>query len=919
MTQLQQTTSAPPSISAPSWAVRGYLDEHRAELAGLLRAPRSAGMLFARRHAEIMDGLLAQLHAGAAARLPEVRLDSFALAAVGGYGRQLLGCKSDLDVRFITDGSPDKLRSFVEAMLYPLWDAGVSIGHQVVSLSEAVEAARHDLPTATALLDLRPLVGNAALVRKLSERASAALWSESRLPAFLAELERHAQVRYERFGDSVYLLEPDVKNGTGGVRDLDLALWAARARFHTSDLRKLEALGVVTGGQVEEILLACDFLWAVRNHLHERAGRRCDRLTFGEQESLAGLMGYATRIGAAPGASATQLLGATVEAFMSDYYRHARAITRVRDQIIGRAKRRERRIRPREVDLGQGLLRCEGGVGLRNPAELASDPALALRMYAMAVARDMPVLAHSREAVLRATNDESFGAALRASAEASALFVSLVATCRQTRFRNGSILAELHDVGLLVAMLPEFAPVVGRVHHDMYHVYTVDVHSVAAVDRLRALSRGDFVAEQPLACRLAAEVARPQPLFMATLLHDIGKAIGGHDHARRGAEMARPILTRLGFSPDDVDDACHLVDKHLVMYLVAVQRDLADPATVKEFVREVRGREGLRDLFLLTVADLSTTSPTSMTKWKAGMLDTLMRASDALLSGQTGEEPSRAARVRDQVKRSWTQPGDHGFIDEFLATMPERYLMSNTPAEIAAHASVAQQRPGETVTAKLVPSRHPDVAELCVVTDGRADTELCVVAADRPGLLASITAAISANRLEIHAAQINSRTRPDGGVQAVDVFWVRSAARGAEGVAERLPKLERDLRGVIAGQLQPSELLKQPEVSNRSARAVPTVFTEIVIDDRASAQHTIIEVLTADRHALLFTLAQALHELAITIHVAKINTEGSRVIDVFYVTETDGRKLQPGTRTEEVRARLQAALGQPAGQALPAS
>jgi [protein-PII] uridylyltransferase len=887
----------------PASTLRAHLEDRRHELRGLLGSRATAGVQLARRHAEIMDALLLQLYGGAAVGPRRQPPGSFALAAVGGYGRRLLACKSDLDVRFVTSGPPEALRDFVQAMLYPLWDAGVSIGHQVVSVGEAVKAAKGDLPTATALLDLRLLAGDPAVIEELSRKAYASVFSAAELPSFLQRLEQQAQARYERFGDSLYLLEPEVKNGTGGLRDLDLALWAARARFRTSDLGELQALSVISAAQVEEVTRASDFLWALRNHLHTRAGRRNDRLTFADQEALAPLFGYATSVDVPPGASETQRLGVMVEAFMSDYYRHARAITRLRDQVIGRAKRREGVSRPREVDLGNGLLSCGGGVGLRDERQLHSDPAVALRLYAAAVEQDLTVLAQSRDAIAQAAGDEAFAAALRSSPEASALFVSLVTTCRQARFRNGSILGELHDVGLLVAMLPEFAPVVGRVHHDMYHVYTVDVHSVAAVDRLRALVRGDLAAEQPLACRLAAEIVRPATLFMATLLHDVGKAIGGHDHSARGARMARSILGRLGLAQEAVDDACHLIDKHLVMYLMAVQRDLADPATVDDLLRETRSPEGLRDLYLLTVADLSTTSPTSMTRWKAGMLDALLREGEARLSGESNDEASRLSRVRDQVRSEWSSPADRDFLEQYLASMPDRYLLSNPASAIVVHATAALQRPGDWVTATLVPPHDADVVQLCVVTDARANAELCVVAADRPGLLAAIAAAISANGLEIHAAQINSRPLPEGGVQAVDVFWVRSA-RGVAGVAERLPNVERDLRLLVSGALRPDALLKRSRAARSSDRHTPSVFTEIVIDNRASERYTVIEVLSADRAALLFMLAQALHEIGISIHVAKINTEGSRVIDVFYVTEADGTKILPGPRSDQVRTAL---------------
>jgi len=899
------TQNLPPSLperaSVPPALLRAQLERSHRELRGLLADRPASGVVLAQRHAEHMDELLRLLYANASFDRREI---SLLVGAVGGYGRCLLGMKSDVDLCFVTSGPTELLRPLIDELLYPLWDAGVSVGHQVITIGEAIEAALGDLPTATELLDLRPVAGNLPLARALHQRLFDGVFAEAKVPSFIDRLEERALQRHQRFGDSVYLLEPDVKNGMGGLRDLDFALWASRARFGVSDLRGLCGLGVISGQRVIETERAVDFLWSVRNHLHELAGRKIDRLTFVEQELVSRALGYGERVECAEPESSLQQTGAMVEAFMSDYYRHARVITQVSEQIFGHAKRRSDRADPRERSLGAGLVSCGGGVGLLDAAELERDPGLSLRLYATAVARDAAVLSRSRDAVSQAALAPEFCAKLRADGEASALFVQLVASRRRSPFHGRSIVSELHDVGLLLAMIPEFAPVVGRVHHDIYHVYTVDVHSVAAVDRLHALARGELALEHPLGCRLAAEIANPKMLALATLLHDVGKAIGGHNHAQRGAEMARDILLRLGLAAEDVDDACHLILKHLALYVVAARRDLGDPATIADFAQEVRGREGLRDLYLLTVADLSTTSPNAMTKWKAGMVDALWRATDALLSGDTANEPSRVLRAREQVRALWPHDADWRALAEYLETMPERYLTANTPSEIVAHALVATQPRESPVAASLVPSKLEDIVELCVVTEGRASTGLCVVAGDRPGLLAAISAAISANRLRIQAAQIHSRPLRDGGTQAVDLFSVHVSREDELTLEERMAKLEHDLNSVILGTLEPRSLLRRPRSSRWSERPAPPVETKVVIEHHASSQHTIIEVVTQDRPALLFYLAEALHTLGLTIGIAKISTEGTRVIDVFYVNEADGAKIEPGERTELVRERL---------------
>ncbi len=887
-----------------------YLELHRRDLLRLLDNSDTSGVAFASRHSKIMDGLLTTMFPIALAGMSaSFRAIPIVLGAVGGYGRGLLGFKSDLDLRLITDEAPERLQPLAEALFYPLWNLGVSVGHQVTSVSEFVEGARRDLPTATCLLDLRVLSGDASVARRLEERAFSGIFSEGELPAFMERLENELRARHSRFGDSVYLLEPDVKSGAGGLRDLDIAFWAARARFRVANVAGFRRLGVVSSREGADLAEATEFLWTLRNHLHRHANRRSDRLTFEEQETIAELLDYCAPL--APGESEDDVTGVAVEALMSDYYRHARVILRVREQIIARSTPHLVRARRRIEDVEGGLQSFNGQLTFAHTSELDRDPALVLRICAAAVDRRTTILPYARDHIVRATSKPEFCEALRQNTEAGALFVRLVATSQESAFRSNSILSELHDVGLLTAMIPEFLPVVGRVHHDIYHVYTVDVHSVAAVDHLRALFRGELAAVQPLAARVAADVTRHHVLLLATLLHDVGKAIGGRDHSRRGADMARAILTRLGLPPADVEAACHLILQHLVMYRVAVCRDLEDPATIASFAPQVLGVEGLRHLYLLTIADLSTTSPTSMTRWKSRMLDELFLSTEGILSGGAPSAPERLRLLRAKVKKYWPEHEDFAFVDEYLGSMPERYLLSNAPHEIAAHALVALRSRGSVVVVAIVPSRLEDVTELCVVTgEGVSEGPWFLATGDRPGLLAAIAAAIAGNNLEVHAAQIYTRELPRGGEQAVDLFWV-TRRPDEDGGAAVVAKLQRDLESVLRGTVTPGDLLKKPGSSRWSERPSPPVATEVVLDNRASARHTLIEVVARDRPGLLFTVSRAFHEVGITIAIAKINTEGTRAIDVFYVTELDGGKVDGEARTSGVRQHLLAALGPP--------
>jgi [protein-PII] uridylyltransferase len=874
--------------------LRRYVAVHRLEIERLVKeGDVSTGLVAGQRYSKVVDGLLSSLlYTTRAVMFPNGDSPRIALVAVGSYGRNTLSVHSDLDVRLLSEADLSVVRPLAEALLYPLWDAGLNVGHQVITREDTLELARTDLPTATSLLDFRHVAGDGALTAGLMAAAFEKLFSGSHLPDFLARLERGAHERHERFGGSVFLLEPDVKNGTGGLRDLDVARWAARARFRIEDFEGMVRVGALAKREWRDISLAWRFLSSVRNHLHLQSRRRADRLIFEQQERVALAMGYG------PG-------GAGVEAFMSDYYRHARSIELACRMSIARSRPVPDR-KPDEVDIGGGFKLSNGRISVHDLALFKEDPALALRLYRVAVERDVLVDDAARQAVVRACGSKSFCSRLRKSKTAARTFVDLVKVVQTTQFPGGSILRELHEVGLLVAMIPEFLPVVGRVHHDIYHVYTVDVHSVAAVDRLRALCRGDLAAEQSLACRLAADMARPDVLFFATLLHDLGKDTGGQNHSERGADMCPEILGRLGIEEPEIEEVQHLIRKHLRMYHVATRRDIDDPHTIREFCAELHGQEGLNELFLLTVADVSTTSPTALTAWKSRMLNELYVAAERWFSdGPPTRGLGYVSRIREQVRVLVdTRPGlklDPEFVDLTLNALPARYVYANSAAGILKHLAVIHEAQG-----KLSLVRELDTSEPYF--------ELCVVADDRPGLLSYIAASLAAAKVKVIGAQIYSFQLPGAPKRAVDMFWVRAGQESAN-ARRLLPRVEQYLADILAGKVEAVDLIRGEKQSMRwNWRPAPAVETEILIDNRSATRHTVVEVITQDRRDLLFWLSAAMHREEITIDLAKINTEGERVADVFYVTNRDGSKLDEEQVTRAER-RVQATLAMIEGEA----
>ncbi len=857
-----------------------YLLEYRAELREAIDSGAS-GVEVAKRHAKVLEGLLGALYcaADAAARqgglVPEGRC---ALLAIGGLGRRRVGLHSDLDVLFVCDDVSDPyVTAMAHALLYPLWDCGVEIGHAVRGVDETIALAREDVRTATTLLDARRVAGDRAICDELVRGGRARVF-EPRLGWFLTALSDDAAARHARTGGSLYLLEPDVKLSRGALRDLDVALWAAGARFCAHTPSDLARLGVIPLSESDRLAVAVEFLWRVRGLLHRRAGRRQDRLTFDDQEEIAEQLGFIDGVTLA------------VEQFMQAYYRHARVVAQVSERVLMRARPEMRRPPPSLRVGGDGTAYFGEHLTLERTDELDEDPVLALRLYESASARGAPVYPFARDAIARRCATSVFRDALRDHPEANALFRQLLV--RSAHWGGRTLNEELHEVGLLLAMVPEFEPLLGRVQHDVYNVYTVDAHSVKALDRFVALRAGERVEHHSLSARLAIEAPRPEPLALAILLHAIGKTHGPRG-ASRGPDMARPIAERLGLTPVDVEHTVWLIREQHALYRWATQRDVHDGDVLAELARSVGTLDRLRDLYLLTVCVLSTTNPTAMTAWKATVLEDLYLGLSQLLAGSGNSQ--RVSSLREEVRVGFAGDAGQEMLDEFVAGMPDRYILANPPGDVRRHARIARDARdlGEgAVTVRVAPGRT------------RSTSELVVVAPDQAGLLADVTVLLAAHRLEIVSAQIYTRTGRDEST-AFDVFTVKSSREISRSVVARL---EEELAARLRDQLSVAELFARIPKAPAWAPKGPKIPTQVTVDNAASPRFTIVDVSTRDRVGLLHVIAKSLHEQELSIAVSKVNTEGERVSDVFYVTNKDGMKVKDPTTLATIRATLGAEL-----------
>ncbi len=837
------------------------------------------GVLTARSHARALDGLLNALYCAsdaASQTLGQSPRGRLALVAVGGYGRSTLGLHSDVDVVFLCDDSSDPfVGALAEGLLYPLWDLGVDIGHAVRSVEETVRLAREDIRTTTTLIDFRRIAGSGSILDDL-ERSAREQVLEPHLVEFLDALEQDTANRHRRFGGSLYLLEPDVKQGRGGLRDLDVAEWAARARWGARNEQDYVRTGALLAREVRELDDAREMLWRVRNLLHLRAGRQQDRLTFGDQEDLAQELGFVDGV----------TLG--VEQFMQAYYRHARIVALTAERMLDRARPRRQGRAATFRKLADGIFLADDVISLEEPNRLESDPALAFRFYRQALRHQKRPDHSVRDAIARTAPDKRWRLRLQDSEEATQLFLSELLNVDSAPFRTGSTIAELHEVGLVTAMIPEFDPLVGRVNHDLFHVYTADIHAVKALEHLQALTRGESRVSS-LAARLAAEAPRRLPVFLAVLLHSLGR-VRGKDQEAQGARLAESVALRLGFSAIDAQHIGWLVREQKSLYRWATQRDIHDPQSLAEVVRMVGTSERLRDLFLCTIGVVSTANPKGISSWKARALEDLYLATLAELeSGQTPiQTETRALEVKLQAVVGFAGDAGQEELQAFIDQMPDRYFLANPVDVVRRHARIARDRDPDLVTVRVGPGPSDDVEEVVVVSS------------DRSGFLADLTAVFAAHDLSVLSAQIYTRQRPAGN-EVFDVFWVK-IGENTPMPARLAEELREDIARRITNRISAEDLIARGSTPPPWAvRPGPQVPTHISVDNNASAKYTIVDVFTRDRKGLLHEIARTLHELDLSIAVSKVNTEGQSVADVFYVADQDGKKLRDPERLKSLQ------------------
>ena len=865
-------------------ALRGALDAGRAELERRLLTKPSAGHECASGYAFLTDQIVRVIHDHVTACLlpPSNRTtaERLAILAVGGYGRAEMAPHSDVDIAFVTPMRRSPwCEQAIEAMLYLMWDIGLKVGHSSRTVSDTMHMAKQDLTIRTALLEGRFVWGDEAVFEELRSR----FWSEVARGTerdFLEHKLSERDARHARMGDSRYVVEPNVKDGKGALRDLQTLYWIGKYRYRVQSAAELVRVGLFTASEYRSFRQAERFLLAVRCHMHVITGRAEDRLTFDLQRTVAERMKFADR----PGKSA-------VERFMQFYFLQVKrvgSLTRVFlahfDDAMGQHDRAHEAQHGGPGDTREiaGFIVENGWI--RSPADdwFARDPVRLIELFALAEAEGLDI---HPETMRRADRDRKLiDRSVRHDPRANALFIDLLAGRRDPE----PVLRWMNEAGVFGRFVPDFARVNAQMQFDMYHHYTVDEHTIRAIGLLSQIERGLLADDHPRATRLIEQVSSRRALYVAVLLHDIAKGRGG-DHSVLGAQIARRLCPRLGLSERETELVEWLVRQHLLMSSTAQKRDLTDPKTIEDFVAQVKTVDRLRNLALLTIVDIRAVGPGVWNSWKGELLGQLYDAAQERL--RLGyKRKNRNARIAMKQDAVRDVLGDRAqLVDEIGRLMNDAYW-------IAEHEGVIARNLVQFDTARRI---GEELSIHCEPEDERGATSVTIVAPDHPGLFCRIAGGIHLAGANVIDARIH--TASNG--YAVDNFLVL----GPEGEALReeaqVERLEQTIRDAMLSNIELVPRLAARPLSHSRAKAFP-VAPRVDFDNDASGQFTVIDVTARDRAALLNRLAHTLSKANMIVHSAHVTAYGESAADTFYVTDLTGSKVTAPERLAALEAAL---------------
>ena len=805
--------------------------------------------------------------------------ERIAVLAVGGYGRAEMAPHSDVDLLFLT---PWKMTPWAEAvietMLYILWDTKLKVGHSSRTVADCIRLGREDVTIRTALLEHRFICGHAPLEAELSEKLWTELFRNTGREFTEAKLAERAE-RHKRQGGQRYVLEPNVKEAKGGLRDLQTLYWIGKYLHRVPSSAGLVGAGLLSLDEYAQFERAENFLWAARCHLHYIAKRPVDQLTFDMQVEVAARMGYRDGQGRR-----------AVEHFMQDYFRHATRVgelTRIfLTELEARHVKPEARLKGffSRSKVGKGYKLVQGRLDLIDPAKFLADKLNLLRVFEEALRSGY--LLHPNVMRVIASNLHRIDDDMRANPEAQRIFLDLM-------LEHGNperALRRMNELGVLAAFIPDFENIVAMMQFNVYHHYTVDEHIIQTISTLAQIERGELVEDLPLSSSILKDGVNRRVLYVALLLHDIGKG-RPEDHSIIGAQMARRIAPQLGLNDEECETVEWLVRYHLLMSDMAQKRDIGDPRTVRDFAKAVKTRKRLDLLTVLTVCDIRGVGPNTWNNWKAMLLRQLHGLTAEALEG--GLEHANREKREDEAKAAlrarlvdWTDEA----IKKECGRHYAPYWQGLTTDTHEVFARLLNGLDDSEIRIDL----HPEPA--------RDATRAAFALADHPGIFSRLAGALAL----VGANVVDAKTYTSKDGYATPVFWIQDAD-GKPYEVSRLPRLTQMIDKTLKGQVVAREALADRDKVKKREREF-RFPTHITFDNEGSEIYTIIEVDTRDRPGLLFDLTRTMAVNNIQIFSAVIATYGAQVVDTFYVKDMFGLKLHAKSRQEALEKKLRQAM-----------
>ena len=799
-----------------------------------------------------------------------------ALFALGGYGRREMNPKSDLDLMFFFAApGQEAIKVISDRMLYLLWDLNLDVGYSVRSSKDCIEQSQ-DATVRTALLDVRFLTGNADLYDSFDNIVGKYVLNHDS-QSFIKYKINENQERQKKYGSSVYLLEPNLKEGEGGLRDLHAALWIARVKFKASSLQQLVVKGVISEMQAADYRTALDYLWRIRNHLHFLGQRKSDQITFELQQQIAEHFGY--RDGRE---------GSAVEQFMQDYYQHAAHVEHLSSNMIVRAVQIDQ---PQKKVLGflqrrkleDGFHVGHGELGCSDEHIFDRAPALLMKAFELSQKHNVELSLRLKMLIrkkLPLINDK-----VRRSRSLNESFMKIL---RHPK-RVAETLREMHHLYFLNAFIPEFKNIFCKVQFDFYHIYTVDIHSLFAVEEMEKLWAGEYADSQPLLTHVADNIEKKELLLLSILFHDIGKG-SGKDHSNQGAAMIPTIARRLGLNREDSSRLQFLVQHHLQMTYISQRRDLHDMKLISQFAELMGMSENLRMLYLLTFADLKAVGPDVWSEWKGQLLQELYEKTFDVLEKKDFYQEMRSEKVRNRkrnIRRALSGEYPDSRINKAIQSLNTRYLLSYRSEEIIPHLRLAMERGNKPLAMRVEHNKDADYTEVILAT------------IDFPGLFSLITGVMAGHSINILGAQIH--TRKTGTV--LDVLQVNSPIGGIVDNPDKWKRVETDLVRAIEGRIYVEDIVEKCQEPSylKDAREKPQRPNKVEFDNEVSDRYTVLDIFANDEVGLLYDITRTLNELGLYIAVAKISTKVDQAADVFYVSDIFGQKISDPEKVEEIR------------------